>query len=118
MWKEDYCPVCKTELVKKDSFPRSNLSDFYKVECPALGYGGHSHYDVRTNSAGSMYYESGIIFPYLIESYLQGNSNVYKYNEEKLCFSRKVILDVPYIKIPWDDLEAARDKIRLYLLMS
>lgn len=119
MWEGTQCPVCNIEMTRKDVFSCYEIRGFYIIACPSLVEGKYPHYELHYNVARDVpYYESGIVYPFLIESYPATNSNVYKWNEAKGVFSRKVILDVPYIQIPWDDLEAARNKLRLYLLMS
>jgi hypothetical protein len=120
MWEDTQCPVCKTEMIRRNLFSCYEVRNYYITSCPAnLAEGKYSHYELHYKLAGEQpYYESGIVYPFLIESYPGANSNVYKWNEVKGVFSRKVILDVPYIQIPWGDLEAAKNKLRLYLLMS
>ena len=119
MWEGSQCPVCNTPMNKKEVFSCYALRDYNIIACPNLVEEKYPHYEQHFKPYIKLpYYESGVIYPYLIESYPNLNSNVYKWNEAKACFSRKVLLDVPYIQIPWNNLEAARDKIKLYLLMS
>lgn len=112
MWEGIQCPVCNSQMKRID------VINGYIICCPRT-INNESHYELHYRLDTTIpYYESGMVHPYLIESYLAGNSNVYKWNEAKGCFSRKVILDIPYIQIPWGNLEAARNKLKLYLLMS
>lgn len=73
------------------------------------------HYSLHY-SFNKPYFEHVEIRPYYIDSY-EDNTNVYAYNERGVL-SRNLLLDVPFIKINWEDLEATKEKIRLYILFS
>lgn len=122
MWEGKRCPVCNVEMIRRNIFgcdKDGGSSGGHIISCPLLAKDRRPHYELHFKAnESSAYYETGIVYPFLIESYIAANSNIYKWNEAEGVFSRKVILDVPYIQIPWGDLEAAKSKLKLYLLMS
>jgi len=116
VWKKDYCPICKAKLIKtgwERSFTYqlscSNTSqNIGKIPC---------HFYLRFTH-DKPYYENIILYPYLIESYID-NSNVYAYDTAGLL-SRKLLLDVPYINFDWDNMSTKEmaAKIKLYIAFS
>jgi hypothetical protein len=112
MWTEDYCPICKEKLVGKVDPPVQKMFCLTQVE----GFHPRSHYERRYRETTHLYHEQVVIYPYLIDSY-ENISDIYKYDKEGKL-SRRLLAEIPPLRINWNDLEATIQKIQLYILMS
>lgn len=115
MWTESHCPICKKELEYVSA--ESSIKAFTKLACPDKIRPERSdiaHYE-REEVHGTASFERIFFLPYCLESYPEV-SNIYKIDVES--WRRKFIVEVPYIHLPWDDLDKAVQKISLYTLLS
>ena len=116
MWSKDYCPICKSKLVRK-TWEKSNT---YQLSCANTSQNiGRipCHFYIRY-SFDKPYFENVILYPYLIESYTD-NSNVYMYDTAGLLH-RKLLLDVMYINFDWENMSIKQlvEKIKLYITFA
>lgn len=115
MWTESYCPICKKELNWVES--ESSIKAFTKLACPWKINPDRSdiaHYE-REEVHGTPTFERIFFLPFALESYPEV-TNIYKIDITN--WRRKFIVEVPYIHLPWDDLDKAVQKISLYTLLS
>ena len=121
MWNEKYCPICAKEMKVST---HSNTDDpFYILQCPTkfkipistqappMVYDGitSTHFEIEIRN-GKTFYEHLKIWPYSIQSY-DDETNIYQINSKLYT---NFIVAIPYMEIPWDNLDKLISKIKTY----
>ena len=119
------CPICGEQLFEYGSKECYSAHRAYNKEtmskCPQSEliiergkYHLEPHFKVEARD-GVSHYETFFIYPYVVQSY-DDVSNIYIFLKDK--YSKKFLMEVPYLDLPWNNKEKVLNKLKLYTLFS
>lgn len=126
MWNEAYCPICAKEMkvangevgdvlyVLRCPTPLK-IPDNVRIRAPSIVAQNvmSSHFEIEVRD-GKTFYENLKLWPYHIVSY-EDETNFYTIDN---MLRARFIVAIPYMEIPWDNLDKLITKIKTYTIFS